>query len=247
MPIGAGTSKYNIYDDRIATEAETWIAREAQVSHGKPWVLFIGFVAPHFPLTVPQEFLDLYPVSRDAAAAPASQGRFPAPSLARAVASHPPSRRRARRCWTPARHGLLLWPMHLGRPAGRPRHRRRRASGLAETTRIVYTSDHGDNIGARGIWGKSTHYDDAVGVPMILAGPDVAAGRRCRTPVSLVDMAPTILDCVGEQPYAWSPSPLPGRSLLEIGAKPDDEDRTVFSEYHAFASPTGAFMVRDGR
>ena len=74
------------------------------------------------------------------------------------------------------------------------------ATGLTETTRVVYTSDHGDNIGARGMWGKSTHYDDAVGVPMIVAGPDVARGRVCHTPVSLVDLAPTIMDAVGEDP-----------------------------------------------
>ena len=119
-------------------------------------------------------------------------------------------------------------------------------TGLSETTRVVYTSDHGDNIGARGIWGKSTHYDDAVGVPMIVAGPDVARGRVCRTPVSLVDVAPTIMDAVGEDPYAWSKD-LPGRSLLEIGNAPDDPARTVFSEYHAFASPSAAFMLRNGR
>ena len=49
-------------------------------------------------------------------------------------------------------------------------------TGLAETTRIVYTSDHGDNIGARGMWGKSTHYDDAAGVRQDVA--DQRCGRR---------------------------------------------------------------------
>ena len=60
-PIGPGTSKYNIYDDFIATEAEVWIARAAKETHDRPWVLFVGFVAPHFPLTVPAEILALYP------------------------------------------------------------------------------------------------------------------------------------------------------------------------------------------
>jgi len=62
-PIGAGTSKYNIYDDRIATEAEHWLERAAREAKpgDRPWVLFVGFVAPHFPLMVPQDILDLYP------------------------------------------------------------------------------------------------------------------------------------------------------------------------------------------
>jgi choline-sulfatase len=119
-------------------------------------------------------------------------------------------------------------------------------TGLTESTRVIYTSDHGDNIGARGIWGKSTHYDDAVGVPMIIAGPEVARGHVCHTPVSLVDVAPTIMHAVGEDPYSWAKN-LPGRSLVEIGSAPDDPTRTVFSEYHAFASPSAAFMLRNGR
>ena len=149
---------------------------------------------------------------------------------------------RRRQLATACYYGLCTW---VDRQVGRVIAALER-TGLAETTRVVYTSDHGDNIGARGIWGKSTHYDDAVGVPMIVAGPDVARGRVCRTPVSLVDVAPTIMEAVGEDPYAWSKD-LPGRSLLEIGDAPDDPARTVFSEYHAFASPSAAFMLRNGR
>ena len=47
-------------------------------------------------------------------------------------------------------------------------------------------------------------------------------------------------------PYGWAKD-LPGRSLFEIGNAPDDPERTVFSEYHAFASPSAAFMLRNGR
>jgi choline-sulfatase len=119
-------------------------------------------------------------------------------------------------------------------------------TGLAETTRVVYTSDHGDNIGARGMWGKSTHYDDAAGVPLIIVGPDVAPGRACKTPVSLVDLAPTIMEAVGEDPNGWVEA-LPGRSLFGIADRADDPTRTVFSEYHAFGSPSAAFMLRNGR
>ena len=96
------------------------------------------------------------------------------------------------------------------------------------------------------MWGKSTHYDDAVGVPLILAGPGVPSGTVCKTPVSLIDLAPTMLDAVGEDPYSWAAG-LPGRSLFELATAPYDPERTVFSEYHAFGSPTASFMVRSGR
>ncbi|MCB1992242.1 MAG: sulfatase-like hydrolase/transferase, partial [Geminicoccaceae bacterium] len=116
------------------------------------------------------------------------------------------------------------------------------ATGLGRDTVVVYTSDHGDNLGTRTFWGKSNMYDESAGVPLIMAGPGVPVGRRVKTPVSLVDAHPTILEVMGE---ASDPA-LPGRSLLAIaeGAEPD---RTVFAEYHAVASITGIFMVRFGR
>lgn len=245
-PMGAGLSTYNTYDDRIATEAERWLADAAAAPGDRPWVLYLGFVAPHFPLTVPQEFLDLYPP--DTMAAPRlhpKDGHPRHPWLERSHQLHPADdafddagRRLATACY----YGLCTW---IDRQVGRVITALDR-TGLADTTRVIYTSDHGDNIGARGIWGKSTHYDDAVGVPMIMAGPGIAAGQVCTTPVSLVDLAPTIMDAVGADPYDWA-ADLPGRSLFEIAAAPDDATRTVFSEYHAFASPSATFMLRNGR
>ncbi len=62
---------------------------------------------------------------------------------------------------------------------------------------MIYTSDHGDNVGARGLWGKSTLYEESAGVPLVMAGPDIPAGRVVDTPVSHIDCAPTILEAAG--------------------------------------------------
>jgi choline-sulfatase len=119
------------------------------------------------------------------------------------------------------------------------------AHGLAQDTTVIYTSDHGDNLGRRTFWGKSNMYEEAAGIPMIMRGPAVAAGKRVATPVSLVDVHPTIMDITGVQTSQVNP-PLPGISLRTIAAGADP-DRTVFSEYHAVGSITGIFMVRYGR
>jgi choline-sulfatase len=118
-------------------------------------------------------------------------------------------------------------------------------AGLAGDTRVIYTSDHGDNAGARGLWGKSTLYEESAGVPLILAGPDIEAGRVVVTPVSHIDCAPTILEAVGEPPCAGGRD-LPGASLFDVahGAQPA---RPVISEYHATASTAAAYMIRFGR
>jgi choline-sulfatase len=119
------------------------------------------------------------------------------------------------------------------------------AAGLADDTLTVYTSDHGDNLGTRTFWGKSNMYDEAVGVPLILTGPGIPAGRRVKTPVSLVDCFPTILEGVGES-LSTEDRALPGTSLLRL-LNEEQADRTVFSEYHAVGSLTGIFMVRFSR
>jgi choline-sulfatase len=119
-----------------------------------------------------------------------------------------------------------------------------RASGLEASTRVIYTSDHGDNVGARGLWGKSTLYEESAGVPLIMAGPDVPAGREVATPVSHIDIAPTILEATGE-PTRVGGRELPGASLFAVaqGAEPT---RPVISEYHAIGSIAGAYMLRFG-
>lgn len=119
------------------------------------------------------------------------------------------------------------------------------AAGLTASTRVIYTSDHGDNLGARGLWGKSVMYEESLAVPLAMAGAGIPAGRIVDTPVSLVDCYRTVLEAVGcAVPQA--DLALPSCSLWEIlaGARPD---RNVFAEYHAAASITGTFMIRHGR
>jgi choline-sulfatase len=109
----------------------------------------------------------------------------------------------------------------------------------------MYSSDHGDNLGTRGMWGKSTMYEESAGIPLLMAGPGIPRGNVVDAPVSLVDGYPTFLQAVGLQ-ASGSAQGYPGHSLVEIadGYVPD---RTVLSEYHAAAAATGAFMIRHGR
>jgi choline-sulfatase len=118
------------------------------------------------------------------------------------------------------------------------------AAGLADSTRVLYTSDHGDNLGARGLWGKSTLYEESAGVPLLMAGPDIPAGRVVATPVTHIDFAPTIVEAVGASELrlpTWH-----GASLFEVAAGTQPA-RPVISEYHAIGASTGAFLIRFDR
>ena len=106
----------------------------------------------------------------------------------------------------------------------------------------MYTSDHGDNMGARGLWGKSTMYEESAGIPLLLHGPGLASGVA-RMPVTLVDVAATLVDAAGiEVDSGWR-----GESLLRLTrGQVQDDKRCAFSEYHAAGSPSAAYMLRCG-
>lgn len=240
---GPGESTYTLYDRDICARAQVWLRENATRQHDKPWVLFVSFVAPHFPLTAPPEHYYRY-----------FNQKLPMPKLyAREERTQHPYLNDYRNsfCYddyfeSPADvhralsgyFGLVsFFDEHVGKIT-----KVMSELGLDETTDVIYTSDHGDNLGARGLWGKSTMYDEIAGVPLIVAGPSFPVGRVINTPVSHVDAFPTILAAAGESVEALK-NTHPGVSLIDLanGAQPE---RTVLSEYHGMGSSTGAYMIR---
>ncbi|MCZ6629002.1 MAG: sulfatase-like hydrolase/transferase [SAR324 cluster bacterium] len=238
-----GESSYSAYDRDITARAGDWLTGEAPKHGDKPWMLFVSLVCPHPPFTAPQEFYRLYP-----------HGQVPWPVQCgpQYLPIHP--------AIEDYRHCLKLENFfdeaiirkaiaaYLGLVSFVDDNVGKiletlQATGLAENTRVIYTSDHGENLGRRGIWGKSSMYEEAAGVPLLMAGPEVPQGRVCATPVSLVDGFPTFLECLGAAPVAEDE--LAGHSLFSIAAG-ETPERTVFSEYHAYASRAGMFMIRKG-
>ena len=239
--IGPGYSRYNEYDDDVVSRTCEWLSDRSGDSD--PWCLFVGLVAPHFPLVVPREWFDLYPAE-----------------LVRNVKLHPSDGYR-RHPWVEiqnefmdtegkfsslderlaARSAYFGLCSYLDHNVGRILDALESA-GLADSTTVVYTSDHGDNAGARGLWGKSNMYEESVSVPLIIAGGGIRQGL-CSTPVSLIDLSATIVDHFRG---SWHGT-RPGESLYSIASARDDPNRAVFSEYHAAGSVSGAFMIRTGR
>lgn len=244
---GPGESMYTTYDRDITARAQVWLREEAKLHADKPWVLFVSLVCPHFPLTAPPEHFYRY-YDRD----------LPLPLLyeQRREPQHPfIEDYRAAFAYDEffdnadavkrAQAGYLGLCSFLDENIGKIL-RALDESGFAQTTRVVYTSDHGDNVGARGLWGKSTMYEDSVGVPLVLAGPEIPSGIAVDTPVSLLDLYPFIMDCAGARDTETLTPAHPGGDLALILAH-QDRNRAVLSEYHGMGSKTAAFMIRKGR
>ena len=116
--------------------------------------------------------------------------------------------------------------------------------GLGSSTRVIYTSDHGEMLGDHGMWGKNLMYEGASAVPFLMAGPGIAQGRCVPQPVSLVDLFPTIVEGVGA-PMADEDADLPGMSLWPAAHGGLLPDRTIFAEYHASGCREAMYMLRD--
>jgi choline-sulfatase len=124
-------------------------------------------------------------------------------------------------------------------------------NGLADNTLVIYASDHGDQLGERGLWWKQTFHEHAIKVPLILrwAGRLPAGERRAQV-VNLLDLAATMLDAAAAPPLPDAQ----GRSFLDV-AKDQGTPWTdlTFAEYctDGMARWTGAVvqqrMVRQGR
>jgi choline-sulfatase len=243
--VGPGESPYTTYDRSVTQRTIAWLQDAAQ-RREQPFVLYVGLVAPHFPLVAPEQFFALYPLDR-----------LPEPKL------HPKTGYQ-RHPWVQAYADFMRNEELFKSPEERLQAfagyfglvsflddnigqitTALRELGLEQDTTVVYTSDHGDNLGARGLWGKSTLYQESVGVPMIAAGPGLVPGV-CETAVDLLDLFPTILEGTGIDPGPEI-GDRPGRSLYQLAEAPVDAQRVIFSEYHAAGSNTAGFMVRKGR
>lgn len=242
---GPGDSTYLRYDARNADNAVAWLNQAPQTD--RPWCLFLSFVCPHPPYIAPPELYERYPL--DQVPMPPQWRRADWPDhpaldyFRRFFGLAEPFDESTLRNLIAAYYGVCTYlDGQIGRVLDAVE-----ANGLDQDTRILYTSDHGESRGARGLFGKFTMYEESAAVPLILAGADVPQGAVCDTPVSLVDCFPTVLDAVGVAPEP-ADEHLPGRSLWQIARSPDQPDlqaRTVFSEYHAVGSRNAIYMLRD--
>ena len=238
--LGPGESPYTGYDRDITAAACNWLTRHAKSG---PWVLFVGWVAPHFPLIAPREFYDLYdprelPLPK--ACKPEEWPRHPwLDAFRRCFITDEHFTDETRRIAVASYYGLVSFmDSNVGKVLSSLE-----ASGAADDTLVLYTSDHGDNLGTRGLWGKSTMYEESAAIPLILAGRGVPQGGAVRIPVSLVDVHPTLMETFGCAQVKGTR----GDSLLGIARSAPDAERLVFSEYHAAGAATGVFMLRQGR
>ncbi len=190
-----------------------------------PFFMYIGTVGPHDPYIPPKEYLDLYDINKIELPESFHDDLKDKPALYRRTkeifdleeAEHKESVRRylAFCSYEDALFGKVIKAV--------------KDKGIYEDTVIIYLSDHGDYMGAHGLWGKGLMcFDEVYRIPSIIGGGYISQSGVLDDFVSMADFAPTILEIAGvetEIPYI-------GRSLMPLiqGKKPDDWRNHMFTQ-----------------
>lgn len=240
---GAGvaeiTNQYE-YDDDVAFQAVQKLYDLSRGADPRPWCLTVSFTHPHDPYVARRKYWDLY----EDCAACAAPPRIPYDDM------DPHSQRLMDACdW----RGLEISDRHI--------ERARRGyfanisyiddkvgeilAVLAATRQeavILFTSDHGDMLGERGLWFKMSFFEGSARVPLMIAAPGLAAGRIDR-PVSTLDVTPTLAAIAGIDLGEVAPWTA-GESLLPVAA--GAPRGPVPMEYAAEGSIAPLVALRDG-
>ncbi len=207
-------------DSQISTwpvekNAEHATAGEAlaflEQNKARKFFLGVSFVKPHFPFTIQQKYYDMY---RGKVSPPRTSPKLIAelPSLSKEerekynhAGATPEEIMRTKAIY----YGMVTYvDDEFGRIL-----KKLDELGLREKTIIVYTADHGEMLGDRGIWYKNSFYDGSATIPFIWSFPRaLPQGKVVRTPAMNMDVLPTLADLCGLP----KPAGLEGSSLLPV-------------------------------
>jgi arylsulfatase A-like enzyme len=234
---------------------------DGAMADDRPWCLHLSYIKPHWPYIVPAPYHDMYgaedvmpPVRAEAERRDPHpvHGAFMDFRVSRAFSDDA-----MRAKVVPAYMGLIA---QIDDQLG-VLFSFLEARGLADSTMIVFTSDHGDYLGDHWLGEKDLFHDCSAKIPLIIADPSAAAdatrGTVCDALVEAIDLAPSFVEYFGG---VVKPNVMEGASLLPWlhGAPPAGWRTHVFSEYDYAMQPARValdqkiaecrlFMVFDGR
>ena len=241
---GAGvaeiTNQYE-YDDDVTFQAVQKLYDLSRGADPRPWCLTVSFTHPHDPYVARRKYWDLY----------GTCDRLAAPEAIPYADQDPHSRRLMDACdWRKfdlsperiarARRGYFSNISYIDDKIGE-------ILQVLEDTRqeavIVFVSDHGDMLGERGLWFKMNFFEGSARVPLMIAAPGLAPAR-IDTPVTTIDLTPTLADLAGvslAEVMPWTD----GTSLVPVAGGADRGP--VPMEYAAEGTITPMAALRDGR
>ncbi|AVO53100.1 choline-sulfatase [Ectopseudomonas mendocina] len=231
------------FDEEVVFKARQYLYDHVRMSPDQPFCLTVSMTHPHDPYTIPCEYWDRY------------EGvDIPMPRQHIDQAEQDPHSQRLLKV-------IDLWDKPL--PEDKIREARRayfgacsyiddnigkllktlEECGLAEDTLIVFSGDHGDMLGERGLWYKMHWFEMSARVPLLVHAPKRFAAHRVSQSVSTLDLLPTLVELAGGQ--IDDDLELEGHSLLPHLQGKGGHDE-VLGEYMAEGTVSPLMMIRRG-
>ncbi|MDG9885082.1 choline-sulfatase [Pseudomonas sp. GD04058] len=231
------------FDEEVVFKAQQYLYDHVRESGERPFCLTVSMTHPHDPYTIPKAFWDLY-----------SDDAIPMPHVPFTQDQLDPHSRRLLKVYD-------LWDKPL--PVEKIRDARRayfgacsyidanigkllatlEETGLAKDTLIVFSGDHGDMLGERGLWYKMHWFEMSARVPLLVHAPGQFAPGRVGASVSTCDLLPTLVELAGGR--VEDNLPMDGRSLLGH-LQGDGGHDEVIGEYMAEGTLGPLMMIRRG-
>lgn len=191
-------------EDQDDWKVTSWaIEQLAALPKDQPFFLGVGLRKPHVPCFAPPKWFDLYPQASLVMPPFKPDDRDDTPRASWYLHWRLPEPRtswlQANDQWKSLVQAYLACVSFTDSQVGRL-VAALRESGHAPNTIVVLWSDHGYHLGEKGITGKTTLWERSTRVPLVWAGPGVAAGGRCAQPAELLDIYPTLVELCGLPP-----------------------------------------------
>ncbi len=206
-------------DAMMAKDAD-WVLERCAREKQRPFFLAVGFFRPHTPYVSPKTpYFDMYQESEMPVVRGIEEDRadIPAAGLASQKKEQEQMTDELRRqCRQAYYASVSFMDTQVGVVVDSLERQ-----GLADNTVIVFTSDHGYHMGEHGLWQKMSLFEESARVPMLIVAPGMSKGTISETPVSQIDLFPTLAELC----HVRVPDNLQGQSLVPMLKDPSHTGR----------------------
>jgi arylsulfatase A-like enzyme len=216
----ASPKEDKFHTDAIQASDAQWVLERCAKQKERPFFLAVGFFRPHTPYVSPQKYYDIYPAHTMSVVENIKEDQADLPAAA--LGSYKKEQDKLtddlrRQCRQAYFASISFMDAQVGRIV-----EHLDALGLSENTILVFTSDHGYHMGEHGLWQKMSLFEESSRVPLLIVAPkNSLAGSVVQTPVSHVDLFPTLAELCGVTP----PKNLQGQSLVPMLKAPETPGR----------------------
>ncbi|HSK89809.1 MAG TPA: choline-sulfatase [Euzebyales bacterium] len=235
------------FDDEVGFRAVRELRDLARTSRDQPWFLTVSFTHPHDPYAMRKRYWDRYDhddidlprVARGDVEADPHSVRLRHVSAMDTVEITEEMVRNARHAYYACISYVDDWLATLLDTLD--------VTGMAGDTAVIFTADHGDHLGERGLWYKMSFFEPSTRVPLVISAPGADRGTRVADHVSLQDILPTLVDLAGGDAAGDLGHVVDGASLVPQLHGSRDPDRVVLGEYLGEGAVAPIFMIRRQR